>query len=120
MRNRQTSPWATQGQVAGGSVLRGALERDGREMSTSAVEADSEMERDSGLTADESLRRGARRAPRATAGGVQSAAPALQDDDDGRPRRVWQRRVGCEPGGRCTRSSRAPVPAAWRRDGTEQ
>ena len=40
-------------------MLRGALERDGRQMSTSAVEADSEMERDSGLTADESLRRGA-------------------------------------------------------------
>jgi len=56
-------------------VLRGALERDGRQMSTSAVEADSEMERDSGLTADESLRRGARRAPRPPRAGFKALPP---------------------------------------------
>ena len=56
-------------------MLRGALERDGRQMSTSAVEADSEMERDSGLTADESLRRGARRAPRPPRAGFKALPP---------------------------------------------
>jgi len=39
--------------------LRGAAERDDRQMPTSGVVADSEIERDSGLTADEGLRRGA-------------------------------------------------------------
>ncbi len=46
-------------QVAGGSVLCGALERDDRQMSAATVVADREMERDSGLTADGSLRRSA-------------------------------------------------------------
>src|SRR6266571_5006739 len=49
---------------ARGSVLRGALERDDGQMSTSGVIADRDVERDSRLTADERLRRGARRASR--------------------------------------------------------
>ena len=45
-------------------MLRGALERDNGQMSTSGVIADRDVERDSRLTADERLRRGARRASR--------------------------------------------------------
>ncbi len=41
---------------AGGSVLRRALERDDGQMSAVTVIADSEIESDAGLTADESLR----------------------------------------------------------------
>ncbi len=53
---------------AGGSVLRGALERDDGQMPASGVVTESEMERDSGLTTDESSRRsawGGSRPPRA-------------------------------------------------------
>jgi len=46
-------------QVPGGSVLRGAFDCDDRQMSPSAEAADSEIERDSGLTSNERLRRGA-------------------------------------------------------------
>jgi len=59
-------------------VLRGALERDGRQMSTSAVEADSEMERNSGLTADQSPRQGARRASRPPWVGFEARHPGCK------------------------------------------
>src|SRR5260221_5938655 len=68
----------TGGRSVGGTVLRGALERDGRQMSTSAVEADSEMERNSGLTADQSPRQGARRASRPPWAGFEARHPGCK------------------------------------------
>ncbi len=56
-------------------MLRGALERDGRQMSASALVADREMERDSGLTADESLRRGAWGTTRPPRAGLEAPRP---------------------------------------------
>jgi hypothetical protein len=56
--------------------LRGAAERDDRQMSPPAVVADRELERDSGLTADESLRRGERGTRRPPLAGFDARRPA--------------------------------------------
>src|SRR5712692_2440723 len=69
-------PVAARGDWTPARCLRGAAERDERRMPMSGVVADSEIERDSGLTADESLRRGAWRASWPPRAGFEAWRPA--------------------------------------------
>src|SRR5207245_3716619 len=63
------------GEWTRGLCLRGALELDDGQMPASAVITDREMERDSGLTADESLRRSAWGTTRPPRAGLEARGP---------------------------------------------
>src|SRR5438445_12137150 len=63
---------------ARGDLLCGALDRGDRQMPTSGVVADSEIERDSGLTSNERLRRGAWGASRPPRAGFEARRPGCR------------------------------------------